>query len=251
MNDSAQTGTAAIRRALALLRAIAADCSVPLSHHARRLGIPSSSAYRIAAELREQGLIMPAGRGCYAPAPGLLALATETDPQEAMVAVARPLLRRLARRMKATVHLGVFEDDMITYLVKEHGGGNDLFTREGSQLEAYCSAIGKVLLASLEEAQREAYLAGGPFPKMTARTYSEADEIRVMLNEVEEAGFAVDDREAADDLFCIAVPIIPRDGAVSAAISLSRTYRDGLKAEPPVALLDCAEAIAERLSGSG
>ncbi len=170
MIDSAQTGTAAIRRAFTLLRAIAADCSVPLSQHASRLNIPSSSAYRIAAELREQGLIMPAERGCYAPAPGLLTLATGTDPQKAMVAVARPLLRRLARRMKATVHLGVFEDDMITYLIKEHGGGNDLFTREGSQLEAYISAIGKVLLASLEDAQREAYLAGGPFPKMTART---------------------------------------------------------------------------------
>src|SRR3546814_4531438 len=55
-------------------------------------------------------------------------------------------ISKLAQRTGLTAHLGCLESNMVTYLIKE-GSEPDVFTREGIQLEAYCSGIGKVLLA--------------------------------------------------------------------------------------------------------
>jgi DNA-binding IclR family transcriptional regulator len=178
---------------------------------------------------------------------GLAALRVHADPMAILVDAARPLLRRLARETRATAHLGVFENDMISYVVKEHGGGARLFTREGGQLEAYCSAIGKVLLAHLPDEEREAYLASGPFVALTSRTITDPAVIRETLSQVRSRGFAIDDREIADDLSCVAVPIEGPSGDVMAALSISTAYRDGVKAALMDSLRRCADAVSKRL----
>ena len=53
---------------------------------------------------------------------------------------------------------------MVTYLIKEDAPGAALFTREGMQLEAYCSAVGKLLLSEIPTAELDAYLGDAPFP---------------------------------------------------------------------------------------
>ena len=90
------------------------------------------------------------------------------------------------------------------------------------QLEAYCSAIGKVLFAHLPEAERERYLAGGPFVPLTARTIVDPARLRGELDAIRICGFAIDDEEIAPGLRCMAVPLRNSDGAVQAAISVSQ-----------------------------
>ncbi|WP_257555252.1 IclR family transcriptional regulator C-terminal domain-containing protein [Sphingobium sp. CFD-2] len=89
------------------------------------------------------------------------------DPHHIHAEIARPLIRKLAKSVGHTVHLGVLEGDMTTYLVKEGRVDDGLLTREDMQLESYCSGIGKVLLAYLSEADRQRYLSGGPFVRLT------------------------------------------------------------------------------------
>lgn len=246
-NDRRLGGAAAIDRALALLTEIAEGNGTPLREHARKLNLPMSTAYRMVDALRAHGLVHPANRGAYVLGLGLMKQASTMSAPQVLAAVARRPLRQLAKSMKATAHLGILEDDMITYVVKEHGGGRRLFTRENGQLEAYCSAIGKMLLAHLPDHEREAYLAGSPFIQLTSHTVTEPDEIRRALELARSHGYAIDDREIAEDLFCVAVPIRDNDGQVRAAISLSTTYDVNVRPEPPAALLDCAAIIESRL----
>jgi DNA-binding IclR family transcriptional regulator len=112
---------------------------------------------------------------------------------------------------------------MVTYRIKTGEGAGSLFTRVGMQLEAYCSGIGKVLLAHLPEAQRRAYFAGGPFVALTTRTITDPTELEDELERVRIRGYAIDDGEIADGLVCVAAPIQAPDGQVHAAISVSRT----------------------------
>lgn len=240
-------GTAAIDRILALFGAIAQDDAVrPLSAIAAELGLPPSTAYRMAALLVRRGLIAPARRGHYRGGLALLDLAARCDPHRILADAARPMLRRLARETQATAHLGVWDGDMVTYVVKEAASGSALFTREGGQLEAYCSAIGKVLLANLEPDRQDAYLAAGPFVALTDRTVIEPERIRATLRQVVAQDHAVDEQEIANDLFCIALPV-RRDNRVMAAISLSRIGSRTHIDHPPPELRRCAEAIAVQL----
>jgi DNA-binding IclR family transcriptional regulator len=137
--------------------------------------------------------------------------------------LSRPALKALALNLGATVHLGVMEDQMVTYLVKQSAGGDPLFTREGMQLEAYCSGLGKVLLAYASVEERDAYLSEGPFIPLTAATKTAPDDLRDELDQVRGQGFAVDDGEVTDGLLCLAVPVFGWGGRVRAAISVSAT----------------------------
>lgn len=140
---------------------------------------------------------------------------------------------------------------MVTYLVKEHGGGPPVLTREMIQLEAYCSGIGKVLLAHLDDAARDAYLAAGPFVALTGKTTTDPDALRTVLGRIRAQGYAVDDAELEDDLYCLAVPVRGPGGEVLAALSASS--RSNTPIDPALLgrLQTCAASVERRLGRPG
>lgn len=134
---------------------------------------------------------------------------------------------------------------MVTYRIKTGQGAGNLFTRVGMQLEAYCSGIGKMLLAHLPEEQQRAYLAGGPFPALTAKTITQPAALAQELERIRAQGFALDDYEVADDLFCVAVPIRQEGGRVLAAISITQAGTPVHSTELLVPRLSAAAAAIE------
>jgi IclR family transcriptional regulator, acetate operon repressor len=250
MKYSARTGigTAAVDRALDLLDLLVTDAGrLPLSVHAHKLSLPPSTAHRLAALLVRRGLIASSRRGHYIAGLGLADLASHARQHSILTGVARPLLRQLARETGATAHLGVWDSDMVTYLVKECRKGTSVFTREGEQLEGYCSAIGKVLLAHLAPEALETYLVSGPFVALTPHTLTDPSRIRAAIVQSATLGYAFDHQEVAMGLFCVAMPVQRGHGEVIAAISLSGFEDVDSAAAPPVALRRCAEAISDKL----
>lgn len=215
-----------LKRTLAMLDAVVADGGrSSVSELARRTGLPVATAHRQIATLVAERYLAPAGGGRHIAGPRLRDLLHLLDEKQLLANVAAPVLHRLAGRVRSVVQLGTLENDMVTYRIKTGRGATDLFTRVGMQLEAYCSGIGKVLLAHLPEEQREAYLAGGPFVALTERTIVDPDRMREELERVRQRGFAVDDQEIAPELRCIAVPLRNERGEVLAAISASQDLK--------------------------
>lgn len=200
---------------------IEAGETASVSALARKLGIPVATAHRQVTTLVAQGYLLPSGAGHIA-GPRLLGLVHRIDEKQILARVSAPILQRLAERLGSVAQLGTFENDMVTYRIKAGQGAGDLFTKVGMQLEAYCSGIGKVLLAHLPADERQAYLAGGPFVPLTSRTIVEPDLLARELENVAARGYAVDDGEVAEGLICMAVPIHARRGHTPAAISISR-----------------------------
>lgn len=241
-------GTAAPRtltRSLLLLeRIIDDDRGLSLSALAAELGLSSSSAHRLAVGFERSGFLLRVGRGHYVAGPVLLRLTGARRDWGGFAArVSRPILGRLSRQTGKTVHLGVLEDNMVTYLLKLGDRKGQAISRQGMQLEAYCSAIGKALLAQLPVGEREAYLASEPFVGLTPTTITSATALRSELDVVRARGYAIDDEEMVPGLVCIAAPV-SRDGHVVAAVSMI-VSQDGHPCEPEGLLPPLRRAVGE------
>ena len=243
-----------LKRTLATLEAVIADGGHSnLAALARQTGMPLATAHRQVTTLVAEGYLTASGGGRHVAGARLLGLLHRLDEKQIIANVAAPLLHELAARVRSVVQLGTFENDMVTYRIKTGRGANALFTRIGMQLEAYCSGMGKVLLANLPEAEREAYLASGPFVPLTGRTIIDPARLREELDKVRNQGFAIDDEEVAPGLRCMAVPLRRSDGRVLAAISVSQalTSRRRLDDAPLRALLtETAQAIERQAFAS-
>ncbi len=248
-------GSTSTGRALALLSAIVADGGQSaLSEIAARTGIPRASAHRAVQAMERAGYLIRSRRGYYHAGPELAALGPMLDPARIAAGVARPVLAQLAHRYGCLAHCGIFEQDMVTYLLKEGARKDALFTREAMQLEAYCSGLGKVLLAALDDEALESYLANGPFVSLTERTIVEPDALRREIAGVRERGHAIDNCEASDELYCLAVPLLDAEGRTLAAISLSfreREMNPRRRASCLAAIKKAASTIAARMEPSG
>lgn len=221
-------GTAALAKGLALLHAVVLDQGVrTVRDIAAENAIAYPTARRMIARLERDGYVLRVGRGRYAGGETLRRIGRHVEAHRILTVRLRPALAALARRLGTTAHLGVLERDMVTYLVKEAAGPAGAFTREGGQLEAYCSGIGKVLLAALPERALDAYFDGGPFVALTERTITDPATLRDELARVRSGGFALDNGEIADGLYCVAVPVLDGDGETVAAASVSFTSPPG------------------------
>lgn len=224
----AADGAAALAKGLSLLREIIADGgSSGLGELGDRLGLSRTTVHRLLAELQRQGLVMRIRRGRYGPGLGLVSLSAGLTSHGQLAEAAREPLMRLVEQCGLTAHLGVLQNDMVTYLVKSPARkAAQIFTREHGQLEAYCSGIGKVLLAAMPPADRASYLSAGAFVALTANTLTDPQLISAALDRAKLDGFASDEAEIAEGLRCLAVPVRAPSGAVLAAISVSMMDQD-------------------------
>lgn len=207
---------------------IADDGRSSIAALARIAEVPIATAHRQVATLVAKGYLT-AARGRHVAGPQLLSLLHQLDEKQIVVEVAQHWLEKLAVQLSTIVQLGTLENDMVTYRIKAGRKSAELFTKVGMQLEAYCSGIGKVLLAYLPDLEREFYLGTGPFPALTAHTITDPLELRGVLRQVRDDGFAFDRGEILEGINCVAVPVIDKIGKAHAAISA--TFADAGCAE--------------------
>lgn len=199
------------------------DCP-SLSALADAADLPISTAHRLLGGLERAGLIAQLGRHRYVGGPVLWRLAQlQLTPNQILAEAARPILSELSRRTRRITHLGILEDGMMTYLLKEGDADGAAVSQPDMQLEAYCSGVGKALLAHLPQDDFDAYLATAPFVALTPATIISSGTLRAELAVTRERGYALDQGEMFDGFICIAIPIRIGDRVV-AAISLVVTH---------------------------
>lgn len=133
----------------------------------------------------------------------------------------RPLVE-LAARTRETVNLAVLQSSEVVYLLSETGDRLLTFQASvGQRLPAYCSALGKCLLAYLPEEVAQARLGPGPWEARTAQTLTTWKELAPALAEIREDGISYSAEEYEIGLVSIAAPIYWTDGPGSAAINVS------------------------------
>jgi IclR family pca regulon transcriptional regulator len=138
---------------------------------------------------------------------------------------AQPYLEELRQRTSYTVSLAVLDGPEILYVDRarsfRRGQAPGVDVRTGSRLPAYCTAMGKLLLANLPEADQRELLSSIKLTKHGPNTITSKKALRDELNDVLEANFAVDDEELAKDLYSVAAPVRNEARQVVAAVDIA------------------------------
>ncbi|WP_018664996.1 IclR family transcriptional regulator [Heyndrickxia acidiproducens] len=138
-----------------------------------------------------------------------------------IVNIAEPELIELNEALGETIHMGIYERDQIIYVKKLNGKGKIILRSQvGHSLDLYCSAMGKAYLAELSKEEVLAYLQRTPLVKMAKNTITDPEQLLKNLQTVKECGYAVDDRENEDEIYCVGT-VLKYNGRVEGMISVS------------------------------
>jgi IclR family pca regulon transcriptional regulator len=139
---------------------------------------------------------------------------------------AHPYIEELRQRTGYTVSLAVLDGPEILYVDqarsfrrRQASVGADV--RTGSRLPAYCTAMGKLLLANLPEADQKELIAQLKLAKAGPNTITSKKALREELDGVLAANFAVDDEELAKGLYAIAAPVRNEARQLVAAVEIA------------------------------
>jgi IclR family acetate operon transcriptional repressor len=191
--------------------------SQELSQRAR---LPKASGHRLIQTLEDIGAVMRGPDGRYRLGMTLVSLSHDVAVENLLRDTSHTVLKEISDRLDLTVHLGVLQDGMVTYVDQFDDSTNFAAdSRVKERQEAYCSALGKVLLASLTPCALEAFIQDSDLVALTPRTITDPVLLRAEIDKVRASGFAMDDEEALAGVRSIAVPICDSDGRTVAAIS--------------------------------
>jgi DNA-binding IclR family transcriptional regulator len=222
-----------------------------------RTEFPKASTHRILKTLVQLGYLrFDAEVGRYYGDLKLCRLGAEVTAHFDLKRYARPHLLKLQAVTKHTCHLGIRSGRVGIYLDKIEASrpfGIKLFSEVGRAFPLHCTAMGKVLLASLGPAERREILSG-KLETFTPNTITDPAVLERELKKIRSCGLAVDHEEITRGIMCVAAPVKDREGEVLAAISL--TFPAYIKRERGIAeeitvVTDCASAITGMLRGKG
>jgi DNA-binding IclR family transcriptional regulator len=133
------------------------------------------------------------------------------------------LLEALRNDCKETVHLTILDRMEVVYLEKLEGllPIGFMSSRVGGRAPAYCTGVGKALLAYEAPDEVRSFYSKHGLQRHTANTIVDVEKLMAELSEVRDRGFAVDNEEHEIGVKCIAAPIRDHQGKVVGAISVS------------------------------
>jgi len=190
---------------------------------AEATGLHKSTLYRLLEAMRAHRLIgFDAQSGRYHPGLKLFEIGSLAAGRFALERHAHPTLEHLANVSGETAHLCVLDGSDVVYIAKvECTRTLRIPSAIGQRNPAYCTGVGKAILAFLTPPQLAAYLAGTTFKPFTRKTLTTAGELKANLRQIALRGYAVDDQEREEGVRCVAAPVRDRAGEVVAAISIA------------------------------
>jgi len=216
-----KTPEGGLDRAAAILGAFdAAHRELTLAALVARCGLPRSTTHRAADRMIRLGwLDKPADR--YRIGNRLFEIASLAPIRLELREAVSPFLQDLHTATRNTVQLGVLDGTQILVVEKITGHrAMPMLSQVGGVIPAFCSALGRAILAYSEPEVIDAALAG-PLPARTPRTLTNRIAIMRELTTVPERGWAIDREEGNIGVSCVAAPIFGPLGAVVAALSVT------------------------------
>ncbi|TDD96428.1 IclR family transcriptional regulator [Actinomadura rubrisoli] len=213
----------ALARGLALLEELArAREPVTLNDLADTTGLPKSTLVRLLAVLAETEYVVRVDdRPAYRLGHKVLGLSTAYLSVLDVASAARGSLTELAEISGQTANLGVLDGRQVLHVCVEEPDRPVRYTAvSGSRADTYCTGLGKLLLAGLDEQEVAAHVPDEPYAARTARTITDLHGLLQDLRKVRRQGYAFDNDEYSVGLRCIAVPL-EIDGQWLASISIS------------------------------
>ncbi|HEV2115264.1 MAG TPA: IclR family transcriptional regulator C-terminal domain-containing protein, partial [Terriglobales bacterium] len=211
-----------LARGLAVIQAFSEPRQrLTISHLSSRTGLSRAAVRRCLYTLTKLGLT-----GCddtyhFFLRPRVLALGYSYISSTPLATAAQPVLEHISHLLHESCSIATLDGFDIVYIARFNVTrimSVDLGI--GSRLPAFCTSMGRVLLAHLPEPELDSFLGRVPFTRYTDRTVVEASRLRELLQVVRRAGYAIVDQELELGLRSLAVPIQTHAGNVAAALNI-------------------------------
>lgn len=186
---------------------------------------PKATLYRLLQTLTHQGMLaLDEDSGTYRIGLRLVRLAHSAWATSSLAPVARPFLDELARETGETIHLAQMDHGQVLYVDKRNAAKPvEMFSSAGKVGPAYCTGVGKAMLAFMDAPAVEAAIDRQSFHRFTPATLDSPEKLRAELATIRARGHAFDREEHEPGIICCAVPIRTRAGRVIGALSLTST----------------------------
>jgi DNA-binding IclR family transcriptional regulator len=210
---------------------------------------PKPTLYRFLQTLTNQRMLAyDPDRQTYSPGVRLVRLAHAAWEQSTLAPIARPHIDALSAAVGETVHLAQLDHAQVLYIDKRNANKPvQMFSQAGKVGPAYCTGVGKVMLAFCDPAVIDAVIEQQSFHRFTAATLTTPAALRTELSDIRANGYGFDREEHEPGIICVAMPILSDGGRVLGALSVtsttSRTNLAGLESYVPI-LQDTAGKIA-------
>ncbi|MEW6049319.1 MAG: IclR family transcriptional regulator [Bacillota bacterium] len=213
-----------LEKAFKLLSMLSSSQGMTLAALCQETRLHRATAYRILLMLEDLGLVRrDTWSGQWQLGIGIFELGAAFAERSPVIRVSRPYLEDLARETGETAQLAVLDRGEAVIVDRVLGGRPiQLAPRVGSRIPAYCTALGKALLAYQSEKVISETLRTIELVPLTPSTITQKDALVAELSAVRRRGFSVDNGESQQFVCCVGAPVLGFDGRCVAALSVAR-----------------------------
>lgn len=248
-----RNNSASLRRALAILLELGEDAGsrgYTVTDLCARLDMNKSTLLRLLAPLIEARLVEQGSTGRYRLGWRNAQLGQSYLEGLDLRTSMQDVLFGLTEQTSETTHLVIADFPEVVYVDKVDSPlPVRMFSRVGAHNPAYCTSVGKAMLAYADDETIAGVIAGG-MPERTANTLTTGAALRDNLETVRHRGYAIDDIENEEGIRCVAAPVFDHNGKAVAAVSISGPVSRVTKAkvaELGKLAIEAADEISRRL----
>ncbi len=208
-----------------------ADGALSLHELTERTGLPKSTVHRMVDQLIGIGWIEREVSG-YRIGMRLFEIGGLASRRSRLSDLAYPHLHSLSVATGLAVQMAILDGVDVVYMERIPMRGFRLPTRQGGRQPAYCTALGKAMLAFDDETAAE--VLRQDLPGRTPRTLTTPRELGTELERISETGLAFDHQESYEGLACVAAPVRGSGRAIAAVSVTGPVTRIDLHAVAPL-----------------
>lgn len=235
-----------LQKTLDILETLKRDgAGMGLADVSRSVRMPKATVYRILTTLEIRGYLNRNSEGGYKMSDKFFALQRDLSPEQRLMRVAPGIMERIAMECRETVNLGTLDGgEVVMVATVESPQTVRMASKVGNRRYLHTTAIGKVLLASMndESIRRLVHIKG--LPRLTSHSLTNESALMAELRKVRKQGYSIDNQENELEGRCIAMKIPHVDGidlALSISVPVFRMDLRRLRALAPTLRTGCAE----------
>ena len=212
-----------VGKALEIMDAVAAyERPVRFSEMLENSPYPKATLYRFLQTLTNQKMLAyDEETGTYSLGIRLMRLAHATWRSASLSPIARPFVQELAAKVGETIHLAQLDDGQVLFVDKQRANAHvQTLAQVGQIAPAYCTGVGKVMLANIAPKRLQIALRKQSYFQYTTHSHASAQSLMRELEVIRAEGVAFDREEHELGINSIAAPILTPNGRVVGAMSI-------------------------------
>ena len=246
-----------VDRALRIIEFLAENpTGAGITEISKSLGLSKGTVHRLISTLKERDFAYQSSNTeLYRLSYKILYLYNCLSNNIDMFKVSRPIIRKFADKVDATVHLATLDEKRsnIVYIDRIEPMNSQkpfvMSSRVGKKAPCYCTAAGKMLLSQYSDDEIRDIMKGEEYKTYTDKTIKNIDEFLEEIHKVRKQGYALDENEYDHGIICISIPIYNSNDKIDFAMSVT-----GLilytKAEELINLKDQLDEVSRKVSNA-